>query len=83
MYNLRGWLGIIRMDRIPNSRIKELCRAKKDLGERINEGVIRLFGHAERVEDDRFAKRVYVGEYSGSRSVGRQRKRWIDIVKDC
>ena len=51
--------------------------------ERINEGVIRLFGHAERVEDDRFAKIVYVGECAGSRSVGRQRKRWTDIVKDC
>ena len=28
---------------------------------------------------DRIAKRVYVGECGGSRSVGRPRERWIDI----
>ena len=30
----------------------------------------------ERVERDRIAKRVYVGECAGSRSVGMSRKRW-------
>ena len=29
------------------------------------------------------AKRVYVGECAGSRSVGRLRKKWIDMVKEC
>ena len=37
----------------------------------------------ERMEKGRIAKRVYVGESAGSRSVCRPRKRWIDIVKDC
>ena len=37
----------------------------------------------ERMEGDRIAKRVYVGECAGSRSVGRPKKRWIDTVKDC
>ena len=35
------------------------------------------------MERDRTAKRVYVGECAGSRSMGRPRKRWIDIVKEC
>ena len=35
------------------------------------------------MEKDRIAKRLYVGEFAGSRSVGRQRKRWIDTVKEC
>ena len=35
------------------------------------------------MESDRIAKRVYVGECAGSRSVGRPRKRWIDTVKEC
>ena len=30
----------------------------------------------ERTENDRMAKRIYVGEYPGSRSVGRPRKKW-------
>ena len=35
------------------------------------------------MERDRIAKRVYVGECAGSRSVGRPRKRWIDTLKEC
>ena len=45
--------------------------------------MLRGFGHVERMEMDRVAKRVYVGECVGSRSVGRPRKRWIDTTKDC
>ena len=36
----------------------------------------------ERMENDNIAKRVYVGECAGSRSVGRPRKRFIDNVKE-
>ena len=61
MANLRGLLGIMRMDRVPNARIRELYRVRKALDERIDEGVLRWFGHVERMERDRMAKRVYVG----------------------
>ena len=37
--------------------------------------VFQLFGHVERMENDRITKRVYVGESAGSRSVVRPRKR--------
>ena len=37
----------------------------------------------ERMERDTIAKRIYVGECAGSRSMGSPRKRWIDIVKEC
>ena len=56
---------------------------KNGLDERIDEGMLWWFGHVERMEKDRIAKRVYVGECAGSRSVGRPRKRWIDTVKEC
>ena len=39
---------------------------------------MKLFSDRSRMENDRIAKRVYVGECAGSRSVGRLRKRWID-----
>ena len=35
------------------------------------------------MERDRIAKRVYIGVCTGSRSVGRQWKRWIDTMKEC
>ena len=55
MDNLRGLLSIRGMDRVPNARIREFCRVKKGLDERI-EGVFRWFGHVER---DRIAKRMW------------------------
>ena len=36
----------------------------------------------KRMDNDRIAKRVYVGKCAGSRLLGRPRKRWIDTVKD-
>ena len=38
--------------------------------ERIDEGALRWFGNVERIENDRIAKRVYVGEVV-AQSVGR------------
>ena len=83
MDNLRGLLGIRRMNRVPNALIRKLCEVKKGLDERIDEGVLRWFGHVERMESDRIAKGVYVGECVGSRSEGRPQKRCIDTVKEC
>ena len=56
--NLRGLLGIRRMDSVPNARIRELCGVKNGLDKRIDEGILRWFGHVERIEKDRIAKRV-------------------------
>ena len=83
MDNLRGLLDIKRIDKVRNSRIRQLCGVTKGVDEKIDEGVLRWFGHVERMETDRIAKRVYVGECASSCSVGRPRKRWIDTVKDC
>ena len=68
------------MDKVPNARIRELCRVTKGIDKRADEGVLWWFGHVERMENDSFVKRVYVGECAGSRSVGRPRKkRGLDI----
>ena len=66
MDNLRGLLGIRRMDRVPNARIRELCGVTKGVDGRIDEGAFRWFGHVERMEKERIAKSVYVGECAGS-----------------
>ena len=71
------------MDRVPNTRLRELCGVTKGVDEMIDEVILRRFGHVRRMENDRFAKRVYVGECAGSRSVGRLKKRRIDTVKEC
>ena len=83
MDNLRVLLGIRRMDRVLNTRIRELCEVRKGLDEKIDEGFLWWFSHVERMECDRIAKRVCVGECAYSHSVGRPQKRWIDTMKEC
>ena len=49
--------------------------SEEGLDERVDESVLRWFGHVENMERDRDAKRFYAIEYAGSRSVGRPWKR--------
>ena len=70
-------MGIRRMNKIPNARIRQLCRVTKGLDEKINEGVLRWFAVWKEWRTTRVLRR----ECAGSRSVGRPR--WIDTVKDC
>ena len=83
MDNLGGLLGIRRMKKVPNARIWQFFGVTKGVDEKTDEGVLRWFDHVERMENDRIAKRNYVGEYFGGRLVGKPRKRWIDTVEDC
>ena len=57
--NLRGLLGIRRVDKVPNARIRELRVASKGEKKRF----MKVFFDVERMEKDRIAKSVYVGEY--------------------
>ena len=56
------------------------CKNKGALwsNKRIDEDVLPWFGHVERMENDRTAKRVYVGK-----SAGRKQKRWTGTVEEC
>ena len=71
------------MDKVPNTRIRQLCGVTKGGDEKIDEGVLRWFGHVERMENDWIVKMVYVRKCSGSHSVGRPRKKWINTMKNC
>ena len=65
MDNINGLLGIRRMNGVPNERIRKLCGVTKGIDESINKGVLRWFCYVERMENDRIAKRLYVGECAG------------------
>ena len=54
--NLRGLLGIRKMDKIPNAWIRQLCEVTKGGDEMIDERVLRWFGHVERMENGRITK---------------------------
>ena len=81
MNNLRGLLGIKRMYKVPNARIRQFCGVTKGLDEKIDEGVLRWFGHVERIENNRIAKRVYVGQCICSRINAKKRNIMERTVK--
>ena len=62
MDNLKGLLGIMRIDKVLNARIRELCGVTKKVDERIDEGVLGWFCHVEKVENDNFAMKFSVRE---------------------
>ena len=71
------------MGKVPNARIRQLCGVTKGVDEKIDESVLRWFGHVEKMENDKTAKRVYVGEHVGSHSVRKRQMRGIYTVNDC
>ena len=58
MEDHRGLFGIRKIDRFPNAPIRELCEVTKGVGEMIDGGFLRWFGHVERMERDRITKRA-------------------------
>ena len=52
MDNFREFLGIRRMDRVPNAQIRELCRMKDGP----DESMLWWFSHVERMDSNRIAK---------------------------
>src|SRR5678816_1585400 len=83
MDNLRGMLGVKRIDKMRNERFRKLCGVKKGVNERINESTLRWFGHMKRMNDSRLVKWMYSGECVGNRPAGRPKKKWIESVNEC
>ena len=67
MDNLRGLLGIIRIDKVLNAWIRQLCGVTKGVDKKMEGGVLQWFSHVERMENNRIANGVYVRECACSR----------------
>ena len=52
-----------------------------ELASRADQRVLRWFGHAERMDEYRMARRMLMAEVSGGRVRGRPRLGWMDGVK--
>ena len=54
---------------------------ERELASRADQRVSRWFGHVERMDEYRMARRVLMAEVSGGRVQGRPRLGWMDSVK--
>ena len=78
---LRSLVGVSRMDRVRNEEVRRRAGIERELASRADQRVLRWFGHEERMDDYRMARRVLMGEFSGGWVGGRPRLGWMDGVK--
>ena len=78
---LRSLVGVSRMDRVRNEEVRRRAGIEKELASRADQGVLRWFGHVERMDEHRMARRVLMAEVSGGRVRGRPGLGWMDGVK--
>jgi len=78
---LRSIVGVSRMDRVRNEEVRRRAGVDRSLSERVDQKVLRWFGHMERMEGERLVKRVWIANASGVRPRGRPKIRWMDGVE--
>ena len=78
---LRSLVGVSRMDRVRNEEVRRRTRIERELTSRADQRVLRWFGHVERMDEFRMARRVLMAEVGGGRVRRRPRSAWMDGVK--
>ena len=69
------------MDKVRNEEVRIRAGIERELASRADQRVLRWFGHVERMDEYRMARRVLMTEVSGGRVRGRLRLGWMDGVK--
>ena len=69
------------MDRFRNEEVHRRAGIEIELASRADQRVLRWFGHVERMDDYRMARRVLMAEVSLERVRARPRLGWMDGVK--
>ena len=70
---LRSLVGVLRMDGVRNEEVCKRAGIERELASRADWRVLRWFGHVERMDEYRMARRVLMAEVSGGRVRGRPR----------
>ena len=81
MKSLRSLVGVSRMDRVNNEEVRRRAGIERELTSRADQRILRWFGHVEKMDEYRMARRVLMAEVSGERVRGRPRLGWMDGVK--
>ena len=78
---LRSLVGVSRMDRVGNEEVLRRAGIKRELASRADQRVLRWFGHGERMDEYRSARRELMAEVSRGRVRGISRLGFINGVK--
>ena len=67
------------MDRVSNEEVRRRAGIERELASRADQRVLRWFGHVERIDEYRMARRVLMAEVSGGRVRGRPKLGWMMV----
>ena len=67
---LRSLARLSRMDRVRNEEVRQRARIERELESRADQRVLRWFGHMERMDEYRMARRVWMAGVSRGRDEG-------------
>ncbi len=69
------------MDRMRNEEVRRRAGIVRKMSERVNQKVLRWYGHVMRMGEEPLTKRVWKAEVSGPNLRGRPRRGWLEGVK--
>ena len=69
------------MDRVRNEEVRRRAGIERELASRADLRVLGWFGHVERMDEYRMARKVLMAEVSGGRVQGRPKLGWMNGVK--
>ena len=78
---LRSLVGVSRMDRDRNEEVRRRAGIEWELASIADQRVLRWFGHVERMDENRMARRVLMTDVIGGWVRGRPRLGWMDGVQ--
>ena len=81
MRMLRWMIGVTKMDRIRNERIRGTTKVG-EISKKVQESRLKWYGHVSRREDEYVGKRVLGMEVPGKRRRGRPKRRWMDNIRN-
>jgi hypothetical protein len=79
---LRRIIGRSRREKIRNEKTREELGVDETIIEKIRKRRLRWFGHVRRMDEQRLPNAALHGHVEGKRSRGRQRKTWMDNIKE-
>ena len=82
MMCLRKILGVSRLDKIRNTKIRQTLNLKHTIIDQVNQKRMRFFGHIQRMHPTRYPKILLEATIMENRPRGRPAKRWMDCIKE-